>query len=78
MKTTHRLEARTVLGALRWFLEELGYPPTVRELALELDVAPSTIHRALGELEAAGAIARVPGSPRAIRIITEEEISHER
>lgn len=66
------LEDRTVVAVIEWFTDRIGYPPTVRELALELDVAPSTIARAIDRLEQAGRITRVPGSPRTLRIVESE------
>ena len=45
-----------------------GFPPTIRELADHLDIAPPTALAVLRELEADGQITRQPGVPRSIRI----------
>jgi DNA-binding MarR family transcriptional regulator len=68
------LEPRTVLAVIAWFTEKVGYAPTLRELGLELDVAPSTIGLLLDKLEADGKITRVPGSPRTLRIVGSEAV----
>jgi SOS-response transcriptional repressor LexA len=58
-----------VLSVIRWHIERFGYAPTVREIALELDVAISTAALALDDLESRGAIERQRGKARAIRIL---------
>lgn len=63
----------TVLAVIRWHITKIGYAPTVTELAVELDVARSTIHEALVALEAEGRIRRAPRSARAIQIIDQVE-----
>jgi DNA-binding transcriptional regulator YhcF (GntR family) len=73
MGTTTKAPPEVVLAVIRWHLERFGYAPTVREIALELDVAISTAAVALDELEKAGAIERQRGKARAIRIIDERE-----
>jgi SOS-response transcriptional repressor LexA len=64
-----KLELAAVLATVRWWIETEGYPPTVREVAVELGVATSTAALALDELEAAGTVARTPGKARTLRII---------
>ena len=46
-----------------------GFPPSVRELATQIGCSPPTALEYLRALEVKGHIERVPGSPRAIRII---------
>lgn len=52
------------------FIEEHGFPPTVRELRTLLGVAStSTVFSRIKQLEKSGYIRRVPASPRAIGIL---------
>lgn len=60
---------RDVLGAVVEHIATLGYPPTVRELAVRFGVAPMTIQRDLKKLADDGKIERVGN--RAIRILEE-------
>lgn len=69
MGTTTKAPPEVVLAVIRWHLERYGYAPTVREIAIELDVAISTAAAALDELENTGAIERQRGKARAIRMI---------
>ena len=43
--------------------------PTVREIAAYLKVRPNAAQSLLNRLETAGAIRRVPGIPRSIRVL---------
>jgi repressor LexA len=63
------LEPRVVIAVIAWFVEKVGYPPTVRELAIELGCSVSTVHKALAKLERQGRIIREPGKARTLRII---------
>lgn len=65
---TRKVDPRTVASVIRWHLERFGYAPTVREIAIELDVSVSTAKRALDVLEEDGVIERDRGRARAIRI----------
>lgn len=50
-----------------------GYPPTVREIGLEVGLKSSaTVHAHLDNLEAKGYIRRDPTKPRAIEIVDDE------
>lgn len=60
---------RTILTFISDHLEVYGYPPTVRELAEELQASVSTVHQQLLELELKGYLRRAPGRPRAIQVI---------
>lgn len=52
------------------FIEEHGYPPTVRELAALIGVtSTSTVFSRIRQLEKNGYIRRVSASPRAIEIL---------
>lgn len=53
------------------FLDERGFPPTVREIGEGIGMSsPGTVHAHLVSLEAGGYIQKVPGSPRAIRLVS--------
>jgi len=65
--TTTRPEA--VAAAVRRLAAARGYGPTVREIGDELRLAPAAAMRAVRQAEAAGAIERRHGCPRAIRAV---------
>ena len=51
------------------YVDEHGYPPTVREIGEEVGLAsPSTVHAHLANLERAGLIKRDPTKPRALEL----------
>lgn len=53
--------------AIAGFIDQHGYPPTVRQLGDELGLSSSaSVQERLDALEKAGMVERVPGSPRAI------------
>jgi repressor LexA len=52
------------------YVDEHGYPPTVREIGEAVGLAsPSTVHAHLANLERAGLLRRDPTKPRAIELI---------
>ena len=52
------------------YVDEHGYPPTVREIGDAVGLAsPSTVHAHLANLERAGLLRRDPAKPRAIELI---------
>ena len=60
---------RAILDYLRGFVDEHGYPPTVREIGEAVGLrSPSTVHAHLAQLERAGLIRRDPTKPRAIEL----------
>lgn len=62
--------AETILAYITEFLNNNGYPPTVREICAELEIkSTSTVHRYLKELEAEGKISMGENQNRAISII---------
>lgn len=62
------LNAET-MRALRDFIGEHGYPPSIRELGDALSLtSPDTVRERLLACERDGLIERVPGRPRAIRL----------
>lgn len=51
------------------YVDDHGYPPTVREIGEEVGLAsPSTVHAHLANLERVGLIKRDPSKPRAIEL----------
>ena len=51
------------------YVDDHGYPPTVREIGAEVGLAsPSTVHAHLANLERVGLIRRDPTKPRAIEL----------
>jgi len=60
---------RAILDYVRRFVEEHGYPPTVREIGEAVGLrSPSTVHAHLAQLERAGVLRRDPTKPRAIEL----------
>jgi repressor LexA len=55
---------------LATYVDEHGYPPTVREIGDAVGLAsPSTVHAHLANLERAGLLKRDPTKPRAIELV---------
>lgn len=60
---------RAILDYLREFIDEHGYPPTVREIGEAVGLrSPSTVHAHLAQLERAGLLRRDPTKPRALEL----------
>jgi repressor LexA len=60
---------RAILDYVRGFVDEHGYPPTVREIGEAVGLrSPSTVHAHLAQLERAGLLRRDPTKPRAIEL----------
>jgi len=58
------------LRYIKYFQGQNGYSPSIEEIRLELDYAStSTVHKLLRQLEARGAISRIPGAHRAITVL---------
>jgi len=67
MLTTRQQEIWQFLAE---YVDEHGYPPTVREIGEAVGLAsPSTVHAHLANLERAGLIRRDPTKPRAIELL---------
>jgi len=55
------------------YVDEHGYPPTVREIGEAVGLAsPSTVHAHLANLERAGLLRRDPTKPRALELVGRE------
>ena len=67
MLTTRQQEIWQFLAE---YVDEHGYPPTVREIGEAVGLAsPSTVHAHLANLERAGLLRRDPTKPRAIELV---------
>jgi repressor LexA len=61
---------RQIFDFLTSYVEQHGYPPTVREIGEAVGLAsPSTVHAHLANLERAGLIKRDPTKPRALELV---------
>lgn len=61
---------RQVLDFIMDNIEQMGYPPSVREICHKLHIkSTSTVHKYLGELEEAGYIKRENAKNRSIRVV---------
>ena len=62
-------KAEAILNYMTDFINDHGYPPTVREICAELEIkSTSTVHRYLKELQAEGRISMGENQNRAITI----------
>ena len=60
---------RAILEYLHEYVDDHGYPPTVREIGEAVGLrSPSTVHAHLAQLERAGVLKRDPTKPRAIEL----------
>lgn len=67
----HKLSARqrNILEYIEGSMHRRGYPPSVREIGLQVGLAsPSSVHAHLEKLERNGYLVRDPAKPRAIRV----------
>jgi repressor LexA len=58
-----------IVQSIRDFLEEHGYPPTVREIGRAVGIGVQSTHRHLIVLARAGVITWEPGCARTIRLV---------
>lgn len=64
---------RQIWNYLLEYIDQHGYPPTVREIGAEVGLAsPSTVHAHLANLERAGLLRRDPTKPRALELVGRE------
>jgi repressor LexA len=60
---------RAILEYLHEYVDQHGYPPTVREIGGAVGLrSPSTVHAHLAQLERAGLLRRDPTKPRALEL----------
>ena len=60
------------------YVDQHGYPPTVREIGEAVGLAsPSTVHAHLANLERAGLLRRDPTKPRALELLAREKTTRE-
>src|SRR6476619_7596963 len=69
VETTLTARQQEIWQFLVTYVDDHGYPPTVREIGEEVGLAsPSTVHAHLANLERAGLIKRDPTKPRALEL----------
>jgi repressor LexA len=69
MKTSLTKRQASILAFLKSYLQDKGYPPTVREIAAHFHISsPRGAKKHLDALESKGYIQKRPGSPRAIEL----------
>lgn len=68
MRSTDRGERqrRRIIQFVTDFAQQHGYGTSVREIAVGVGLAPTTVHYHVGELATAGQLLREPGKPRTI------------
>jgi repressor LexA len=64
---------REIYDFVSGYVDQHGYPPTVREIGEAVGLAsPSTVHAHLANLERAGYVKRDPTKPRALELLARE------
>jgi repressor LexA len=64
---------REIYDYVLGYVDQHGYPPTVREIGEAVGLAsPSTVHAHLANLERAGYVKRDPTKPRALELLARE------
>lgn len=64
---------REIFDFIGKYAQEMGYPPTVREIGKAVGLhSSSTVHVHLANLEKAGVLRRDPSKPRAIEVLVEK------
>lgn len=73
MEQTLTAKQQQILDFIKKSLREKGYPPSVRELCVAVNLSStSTVHSHLNTLEKKGFIRRDPSKPRTIEVLDEE------
>jgi len=66
---------REIYDFVLGYVDQHGYPPTVREIGEAVGLAsPSTVHAHLANLERAGYVKRDPTKPRALELLARERV----
>lgn len=55
---------KQILSAINDYIKEHGYPPTIREIARNVGLAPSSVHVHLKKLQELGYIEKMAAGPR--------------
>ena len=64
-----------ILDAIKDYIEQNGFSPTVRELCEIVGLkSSSTVHNHLNKLESKGFITKMGNSPRTLKVLKEESI----
>src|SRR5258708_2355690 len=75
-KTLLTARQQEIWNFLVQYVDQRGYPPTVREIGEAVGLAsPSTVHAHLANLERAGLLRRDPTKPRALELIGRDQPS---
>ena len=73
MEQTLTAKQEQILNCIKQSLKDKGYPPSVRELCLEVGLSStSTVQIHINTLEKKGYIRRDPSKPRTIEVLDEE------
>ncbi len=76
-KTELSKTQKKVLDFLKNFVQERGYPPSLREIAFQFGLkGPRAPHKTLTILEKKGYIRRAPGGSRTVEILNRETSGH--
>ena len=68
---------KVVLEAIEWFIEQNGFPPTIRDIAELTNTTTHPTHEKIRNLEEKGVISTQNGKVRSIRVlISLEEIEN--
>lgn len=59
----------TIYKFIQSYVEQHGYPPSLREIAVGCYLGTSSVLRHLDKLEAWGRISREPGRARALKLL---------
>ncbi len=79
MKVELTKKQHNLLRFLTKYIQEKGYPPTIREILNHLKLASTnSVKKYLDILERKGHIKRIPNSPRAIEVCAQVPASHVR
>ncbi len=67
-------ESRTaVYEAVVGLIDDLGYPPSVREIGEEVGLSAATVQAHLDKLIADGFLLRQEGKPRTLRVVRDND-----
>lgn len=64
-----------ILRAISEYWTAYGYAPSIRDVAVLVDLPTTTTAERLDDLEAEGAITRAPGIPRSMRVVKRGQVT---